>query len=129
MRENLLLKAFPTLTRRLAWRGNAGADCRSYIQTVFSSFRNAHAESLRRLKLYRNKFGAHNEHGAVLESLPSIAEFEALFQFADEFYQLSDSLLDIGPAVFKGHVSKGVLRVMKALGIENPKYDFDAQDA
>ena len=88
--------------------GDAGGDSRSYIQTVFSSFCNVHAESLRRLKLYRDKFGAHSEHGAVLASLPSIAEFEALFEFADGFYRLvSDSLLDIGPARIEARVGKG----------------------
>jgi hypothetical protein len=81
---------------------------------------------LQALKKFRDRFGAHSEHGAALESLPSVDEFEELFEFADSFYRLvSDALLDVGPALIGAQVAIGTLRVMKRLGIQKPRIDFE----
>ena len=77
------------------------------------------------MKAFRDKFGAHSEHGAVLASLPALAEFEAMFEFADAFYRLvSDVMVDVSPALVGTAVGSGTISIMKRLGIDAPRFDF-----
>jgi hypothetical protein len=99
---------------------------REILAAVFESVCRDHAESLQKLKIYRDKFGAHSEDGAELKPLPSLAEFESLFEFANEFYRLvSDTLLGFGPAPIVETVGRSAVMVMARLGIQNPRFDFE----
>ena len=100
-------------------------DVRQYLLSVLDGFSNAHAAEMSKLRRFRDKFGVHSEHGATLKPLPSIAEFEALFEFGDAFYRLvSDVFIDVAPAPISAEVAVSATRVMECLGLENPKLDF-----
>lgn len=58
--------------------------------------------------------------------LPSHAEFETLFGFAKEFYEVvSHSIIESGPAVIPRMVGHGFVRLMGSLGAQNPRFDSD----
>ena len=101
------------------------ADARSYLSETFGLFRTAHAESLGRLKEFRDTIGAHSDYKATITSLPSHAEFETLFSFAVEFYEVvSRSINEIGPAVIPKTVAHGFIKLMESLGVQDPRVDF-----
>ena len=105
-------------------------DLLEQLRTVFKKFCSDHSVSLQKFRVYRDKVGAHSEHGAALDSLPSVDEFEQMFEFADSFYRLvSGGLLNIGPALVGAHVAVDVVAVLKRLGIVNPKINFEAKSA
>jgi hypothetical protein len=59
-------------------------------------------------------------------SLPSHAEFESLFIFARDFYEvISRSINEIGPALIPRTVAHGFIKLMKSLGVEDPRFDFE----
>jgi hypothetical protein len=58
---------------------------------------------------FRNQHAAHSQFAAKLASLPSIDEFEAIFDFCGDFYKLiSGGILDIGPASFRPDAGMGL---------------------
>jgi hypothetical protein len=102
------------------------ADARSYLKETFGLFRAAHSESLGRLKEFRDTIGAHSDYDATITSLPSHAEFETLFSFAKEFYEVvSRSINEIGPAVIPRTVAHGFIKLMESLGVQDPRFDFE----
>lgn len=102
------------------------ADARSYLNDTLARFRDAHSESLGQLKEFRDTIGAHSDYRADITSLPSHAEFETLFSFAQDFYEVvSRSLIQVGPAVIPRMVGHGFVRLIEALGVQNPRFDFE----
>ena len=102
------------------------SDAKSYLRDVLAQFRDAHSESLGRLKEFRDTIGAHSDYRADITSLPSHAEFEALFSFAKDFYEVvSRSLIGSGPAVIPRIVGHGFVRLIGSLGVQGPKFDFE----
>jgi hypothetical protein len=76
------------------------ADAKSYLQDILGQFRAAHADALDRLKAFRDTIGAHSDYYADLTSLPSHAEFETLFSFAKDCYEVvARSIIDTELAV------------------------------
>jgi len=104
----------------------APADARSYLKKTLGLFRAAHSESLGRLKEFRDTIGAHSDYDATITSLPSHAEFEILFSFAKEFYEVvSRSINESGPAVIPRAVGHGFISLIESLGVQAPRFDFE----
>jgi predicted DNA-binding mobile mystery protein A len=98
---------------------------RDYLRTALATFRESNAATFSSLRLFRDKYAAHSEHGFALESLPSFEDFEELYAFAYGFYFLvSDSFLGVGPALMTLHVGTGFVRLLKQLHIEHPTPGF-----
>ena len=103
-------------------------EARSYLKGTLGLFCGIHSESLDRLKEFRDKVGAHSDSKAAIRSLPSHSEFEILFSFANDFYELvSSSINNIGPASVPRRVGRGFLRLMKSMGVKGAKFDFDEE--
>jgi hypothetical protein len=102
------------------------ADATSYLRDTLARFRGAHSESLGRLKEFRDTIGAHSDYRADITSLPSHAEFETLFSFAKDFYEVvSRSIIESGPAAIPRVVGHGFVRLIRSLGVQNPRFDFE----
>ena len=105
------------------------ADARSYLKDVLARFRHAHSTPLGRLKEFRDTIGAHSDYRANITSLPSHAEFEILFSFATDFYEVvSDSIIGSGPAVIPRAVGHGFVTLVGALGLQHPRFDFEDRE-
>ncbi len=103
-------------------------EAKSYLKGTLGLFCGIHSESLDRLKEFRNKIGAHSDSKVAITSLPSHAEFEILFSFANDFYELvSSSINNAGPASVRRRVGPGFVRLMKSMGVEAVKFDFDEE--
>jgi hypothetical protein len=101
-------------------------DARSYLKDTFGRFRDAHSQPIDRLKKFRDRIGAHSDYRANITSLPSHAEFEALFGFAKDFYEVvADSIIASGPAVIPRAVGHRFVRLIGILGVTDPKFDFE----
>ncbi|MGE0467808.1 MAG: hypothetical protein AB7L09_09075 [Nitrospira sp.] len=106
--------------------GATPANARSHLKDTFARFRDAHFESLGRLKEFWDTIGAHSDYRADITSLPSHAEIETLFSFAQDFYEaVSRSLIQVGPAVIPRMVGHGFVELIEALGVQNPRFDFE----
>jgi len=106
--------------------GAIPADARSYLNDTLARFCDAHSESLSRLKEFRDTIGAHSDYRADITSLPSHAEFETLFSFAKDFYEVvSRSLIQSGPAVIPRMVGHGFVNLIGALGVQTARFDFE----
>jgi hypothetical protein len=104
----------------------APTDARSYLRDIFDLFRAAHLESLGRLKEFRDTIGAHSDYRADITSLPSHAEFENLFSFAKDFYEVvSHSIIETGPAVIPRIVGRKFISLLATLGVQDAKFDFE----
>ncbi|RYD19405.1 MAG: hypothetical protein EOP88_19115 [Verrucomicrobiaceae bacterium] len=100
-------------------------DAREFLRQAFDVFRDRHLETLNNLRKFRDKFVAHSEFGAEIESLASQDEFETLFDFAADFYRLvSDTLLNIGPALIGGPVGVQMFDLLKSIEVPDPKFKF-----
>jgi hypothetical protein len=109
-------------------RRAAPADARSFLQDTLGRFRAAHSDSLGRLKEFRDTIGAHSDYHANITSLPSHAEFEALFNFAKDFYEVvSHSIIESGPALIPRMVGHGFVELIRSLGVQTPRFDFEDQ--
>jgi len=107
--------------------GNPAAplEAKPYLEETLHRFIELHRESLNRLKEFRDTIGAHSDAKAAISSLPSHAEFEALFEFADDFHQLvSRSINGVGPAAVPQKVGRGLVRLMESMGVHAPAVDF-----
>ena len=103
------------------------ADARSYLTATFARFRDAHLQPIARLKEFRDTIGAHSDYRANITSLPSHAEFETLFGFAKDFYEVvAESIIASGPAVIPRAVGHGFVRLIEVLGVTDPKFDFES---
>jgi hypothetical protein len=101
-------------------------DARSYLNDIFDVFRNTHSESLDRLKEFRDTIGAHSDYGADISFLPSHPEFETLFGFAKDFYEVvSRSIIESGPAIIPRVVGRNLLSLLATVGVEGAKFDFE----
>ena len=133
-----IIESIPTVPvtemqgRRLAAFGSkyghdaVPADARSYLKDALARFRDAHSKPLGRLKEFRDTIGAHSDYRANISSLPSHAEFEILFSFAKDFYEVvSDSIIGSGPAVIPRVVGHGFISMIEALGLQHPRFDFE----
>ena len=100
------------------------------LKRVFHEFCDQHKKSIDRLKTYRDKVGAHMEFDVSIDTLPSHTEFEALWKFANSFYQLIHKCYNnIGPAPMGAQTAVGLMKVLKALGIDEVQLLFSAPSA
>lgn len=100
-------------------------EVQSYFRATFGLFSGLHGEALSRLKRHRDTIGAHSDHKASRDALPSHTEFEALYDFALDFYTVvAGAVIGVGPASVPRKSGPGLLRLLKAIGVENPKFDF-----
>ena len=103
-------------------------EAKSYLKGPLGLFCGIHAESLARLKEFRDKIGAHSDSKAAIQSLPSHAEFEILFSFANDFYELvSGSINNVGPAPVSRRIGRDFVRLIESMGVEAAKFDFDEE--
>ena len=101
-------------------------DAKSYLRDIFELFRVAHSESLDRLKEFRDTIGAHTDYRADITLLPSHAEFESLFSFAKDFYEvISWSIIESGAAVIPGVVGRNFISLLATVGVNDAKFDFE----
>jgi hypothetical protein len=104
-------------------------EAKSYLSGTFGLFCGIHSESLHRLKEFRDTIGAHSDAKAAIKALPSHAEFEAFFGFANDFYRLvSHSTYNVGPAVIPRDVGHAFIRLLEALGVRAPRFDFEEEE-
>ena len=103
----------------------------TYLRKTSVAFQKKHTVSLERLRRFRNQHVAHSEFmifrkGAKPDkALPSLEEFEELFDFAVDFYKLvSDGLLNVGPTGFAPYAGTGLVRTLKNLGLPDAQFDF-----
>ena len=97
-----------------------------HLRKTYRRFCRDHRRSLAMVRHYRNKFGAHSEAGAEQRDLPSEAEFEALFEFANDFYCLvARTIVGAGPAQIESKASVGFVRLMDQAGAEHLRLDFN----
>lgn len=100
-------------------------EIKSFLLATFGLFSGLHSESLSRLKRYRDTIGAHSDHKAERSSLPSHAEFEHLYDFALDFYNIvSEAIVDVCPASVPRKTGPGLVRTLKSLGVKDPRFDF-----
>jgi predicted DNA-binding mobile mystery protein A len=98
---------------------------KEFLRSLLAAFLLGHASTFTALRRFRDKFAVHSEYGFEVEALPSFDDFEALFQFAYDFYFLvSDAFLGIGPALMTMHVSSGFRRLLSQIGVKNPAPGF-----
>lgn len=101
------------------------ADTKSYLNNTFRRFHDAHSDSLKLLKKYRDKIGAHSDSRANISSLPSHDEFETLFRFAKDFHEVvSYSIIGVENAVLRRKVGSGFIKLLEAHGVQNLSFDF-----
>jgi hypothetical protein len=101
-------------------------DAKSYLRDIFELFRVGHSESLDRLKEFRDTIGAHTDYRADITFLPSHAEFESLFSFAKDFYEVvSRSIIESGPAVIPRVVGRNFISLLATAGVKDAKFDFE----
>ena len=104
----------------------APADARSYLESTFDRFRFDHSESLDRLKEFRDKVGAHSDYRANITSLPSHGDFERLFGFTKDFYEVvSRAIIGSGPAAIPRTLGQGFVRLIGSLGVQAPKLELE----
>jgi hypothetical protein len=105
-------------------------EAKAYLKATFEIFCKVHSEPLSRLKEFRDTIGAHSDSKAEISSLPSHAELETLFSFANDFYQLvSRSINNVGPALVPRDVGRGFVRLIEAMGLQKAKFDFDGENS
>jgi len=103
-------------------------EAKAYLKGTFGLFCGIHSELLDRLKEFRDTIGAHSDSTASISALPSHAEFEILFSFANDFYQLiSRSINNVGPASIPRNVGRGFVRLIESMGVKEAKFDFDEE--
>jgi len=97
----------------------------AFLNQTIELFTAAHKDAFVCMRKFRNEHAAHSEFGAKRENLPSIDEFEAIFDFSAEFYKLIGAgILDIGPASFPPDAGMGLWRMLKNLGLTDADFDF-----
>ena len=97
----------------------------SHLDGTFNLFRSLHSNSLGRLKQFRDTIGAHSDSKASLKSLPSLEEFEALYEFANDFYRvISGIVLGVEPARVPQAAGKALLRIFESVGVSKLDFDF-----
>jgi hypothetical protein len=103
-------------------------EANAYLKGTFGLFCGIYSELLGRLKEFRDTIGAHSDSKASISSLPSHAEFEMIFSFANDFYQLvSRSINNVGPALIERTVGRGFVRLIESMGVQAAKFDFDEE--
>lgn len=100
-------------------------EVKSFLLATFDLFSGLHSESLSRLKRFRDTIGAHSDHKAKRDPLHSHAEFEQLYEFALDFYNVvSEAIVDVCPASVPRRTGLGLVRTLKSLGVKDPQFDF-----
>jgi hypothetical protein len=98
---------------------------KTFLLGTFGLLSGLASESLSKLKQYRDTIGAHSDHNAKQDALPSHDEFERLYDFALDFYNVvSKAILKIGPAKPPRTAGDGLVRTLKSLGVRSPMFDF-----
>ena len=104
-------------------------EAKSYLKGTFGLFCGIHSQSIDLLKTFRDKIGAHSDSKANILFLPSHAEFEVLFNFANDFYVLvCRAIIGVSPAKISRNVGHGFIRLLELIGVEKPKFEFDEED-
>lgn len=102
------------------------SQAKSYLNKTFNQFRKRHSVSLKLLKNFRDTVGAHSDSDSNSKILPSHDECEKLYAFVVAFYNLvARYVINSGPATIPRGAGSGLVRLMKSMGIQNPKTDFE----
>jgi len=101
-------------------------EAKAYLTGTFGLFCGVHFDSLNSMKKFRDQIGAHSDFKAAAKTLPSYSEIDSFFNFAKDFYELvAQELHQVEPDPIEAKVGRGLIRVMKTVGIDNVKIDFD----
>jgi len=101
-------------------------EAKPYLHNTFELFCRVRSNSLDRLKEFRDKIGAHSDSEANIQSLPSLAEFEILYDFASDFHELVRSSIDnLYPVIRPNSVGHGFVWLLQSLGLQEAKFDFN----
>jgi hypothetical protein len=101
-------------------------EAKEFLLGTFGLFCGIHFRALDRFKEFRDKIGAHSDFNAKISELGSLNDFEAFFSFANDFYRVvSHSIHRIEPAEVESRVGRGLVRLLKSMGIPDPKFDFE----
>ena len=105
------------------------SQAKPYLKKTLHQFRKKHSVSLKLLKDFRDTVGAHSDSDSNSKFLPSHDECEKLYTFAIEFYNLvARYVIKSGPATIPRQAGSGLVRLMKSMGVQNPKTDFDVDE-
>jgi hypothetical protein len=97
----------------------------AYILATYGLFTGLNSRPLARLKRYRDTIGAHSDHKAKRDPLPSHDEFERLFDFALDFYGVvSKVVVGVGPAHLDRAAGRGLMRLLESAGVADLEFDF-----
>lgn len=96
------------------------------LRDVVARFMKSHSDAFEVMKYYRDKFASHSEHGVPLRkpNLPSHAEFEEIFDFANGFYRTVHNLSEIGPALMECRTQSALVTILRKLGHHDPVTAF-----
>ena len=104
---------------------NQPSDPKLFLQETLDRFVAEHSDSLKQFKEFRDTIGAHSDLAASRETLPPHAEFEALFAFALDFYELvASAVIGVGPASPPRRVAHGLVKPLRSLGVPDPRFEF-----
>jgi hypothetical protein len=95
------------------------------LEAAYDAIVAKQANTLKRLKEYRDKQAAHLEFDVKITALPSHDAFEELWEFAKDFYAVVHQQYNgICPAPMGHEILAGYARTLKQLGIEEPILHF-----
>jgi hypothetical protein len=108
--------------------GNSSPDPNPHVSLsrTVAIFATHHAVILKSLRTYRNKVIAHPELLYRLRLRETTHNnFEALFEFANEFYRLvHDDVIGVGPALMTMTAGPSLARLLTEIDIAKPKQYF-----
>jgi len=92
------------------------------LRLTFDAVRHKFGDDLARFKTVRDKLIAHSEYRVQIESVPSFATMESLFEFAADFYDVVGECF-IGYSVDelknRREVKKDLVKVLRLIGLEH----------
>ena len=101
---------------------------RESVRAAYRAITMKHKASIDQIITIRNKRACHLEllEPGLLESwFPSFDELERLWEFGVDVYELlHHEFNNVGPALMPRRVQVGLIRTLKALGVENPQEDY-----
>ena len=101
---------------------------KAFVQGTLDYFLSVRSDAFDQFKEFRDTIGAHSDLKASRETLPSHAEFEALYEFALDFYHLvADAVIGVQPTSPTRRVGRGVADVLRSVGVPNPRLEFEPE--
>src|SRR4030095_13076057 len=110
-------QSFEAFGKKYGNHSNA-TEAKSYLRGTLGLFCGIHSRSLDLLKEFRDKVGAHSDSNASIKFLPSQDEFESLFSFANDFYEvICEVVTNMGPASVPRKAGRGFVQLIEAMGV------------